>query len=66
MGEETRRWAEPIRARRFHVFEGLQSLCGKWMLRTDENDPEVDPEADTYREGEDCKECSRKAGVLDG
>lgn len=63
-------WGQPHDARRFHVFEGkgrlAQTLCsGGWLLNYDGEDPDVDPENDTFKEGRDCKECSRKAGVLD-
>ena len=68
MGDETLWWGRPLDSRRFHVFEGetlAQSLCGNWMMSYDGQDPEVDPDYDTFTEGEDCKACSRKAGVLD-
>jgi len=63
-------WGQPLDARRFHVFEGKgkmsESLCsGGWLLSYDSQDPDVDPENDTFKEGSDCKECSRKAGFLD-
>ena len=62
-------WGHPHDARRYHVFEEkrsmARSLCGNWMLGHDGRDPDVDPESDTYTEGEDCKKCARKAGVLD-
>lgn len=68
--DKTLWWGQPLDARRYHVFEGegalAESLCsGGWMLAYDGQDPEVDPEGDTFKDGRDCKECSRKAGVLD-
>jgi hypothetical protein len=61
-------WGQPLDARRFHVFEGesslAQSLCGSWRFGYHGDDPEVDPEGDSWRDGEDCKECCRQAGVL--
>jgi hypothetical protein len=66
--ERTLWWGKPIDSRRYHVFEGdrrlCRSLCSSWSLRYDGEDPEVDPENDTFSEGSDCKKCSRKAGVL--
>lgn len=66
--QETRWWGKPLDARRYHVFEGespmARSLCGSWTLAYDGNDPEVDPEDDEFSAGDDCKECARKAGVL--
>jgi hypothetical protein len=65
--EQTRWWGKPLDARRYHVFEGeghAHSLCGSWMLRYDGKDPEVDPDGDTFSDGQDCKECAEKAGVL--
>ena len=58
-------WGQPIRARRHHVFENGRSLCGNWMFVNDGNEPEVKPDEDTFRDGKDCKNCSRRAGVLD-
>lgn len=62
-------WGKPLDSRRYHIFEGevrlAESLCGSWQLSYDGKDPEVDPEEDTFSEGEDCKACSRAAGVLD-
>jgi hypothetical protein len=66
--EKTRWWGQPRDARRYHVFEGegmAQALCGGWLLNYDGEDLEVDPEEDTFTDGQDCKTCSRKAGVLD-
>lgn len=68
--DETLWWGHPIKARRFHVFEGegraAECLCSAgWILGHDGRDPEVDPEDDEFTPGEDCKECARKAGVLD-
>lgn len=69
-GEETSLWwGEPADALRHHVFRGksrlARSLCGHWILTYHEGEPDVDPEGDTYQEGEDCKKCARRAGVLD-
>jgi hypothetical protein len=66
--QQNRWWGQPFDARRFHVFGGhgkARSLCGSWMLNHDGQDPDVDPEGDTFKDGRDCKECARKAGVLD-
>lgn len=60
--DEPLMWGEPINARCWHIFDGLRSLCGGWMMNPDQ---EVNLENDTYREGEDCKACCRKAGILD-
>lgn len=60
-------WGRPWNAKRYHIFEGegnARSLCRNWKLRYDDKDPEVDPESDSYTQGEDCKECARKAEVL--
>lgn len=61
--EEAYQWGEPFNARRWHIFDGGRSLCGNWMYGAADQD--VDPEEDSYREGEDCKKCCRRAGVLD-
>lgn len=63
-------WGQPMDARRFHIFEGehamAQCVCDAgWMLSHHGNDPEVDPEEDEYTPGEDCKQCSRRMGVLE-
>lgn len=66
--QATRWWGRPFDARRYHIFEGkgvARSLCENWQLRHDGKDPEVDPDEDSFTEGEDCKECAREAGVLD-
>ena len=65
--DQTRWWGKPLDARRFHVFEGegqCRSLCQNWMLKYDGEDAEVS-EDDEVKDGRDCKECARKAGVLD-
>lgn len=54
-------WAKPLKARRYHIFEDGQALCGGWMM-TKDDDP-VDTESDSYREDKDCKECCRKADL---
>ncbi|MFC7069477.1 hypothetical protein [Halobaculum lipolyticum] len=67
MSDETLWWGQPLDARRYHIFEGEgapESLCGGWLLPYDGHDPEVS-EGDTFTDGQDCKECARKAGVLD-
>jgi len=65
--EEPLWWGAPVNSRRFHVFEGdgrlSRSLCGSWSLTRQAGDPEV-AEDDEFTEGEDCKACARKAGVL--
>jgi hypothetical protein len=63
-------WGKPFEANRHHIFEGKGALClslcsSGWGLNYDGEDPEVDPEEDGFTEGQDCKACSRKAGVLD-
>jgi len=60
--ETTRYWGKPAKARRWHIFAGSRSLCSKWMYGGATE--EVDPEEDTHRDGDDCKRCCRKAGVL--
>ncbi|WP_247005092.1 hypothetical protein [Halosolutus gelatinilyticus] len=62
-GDETYRWGEPFNSRRWHIFDGGRSLCQNWMYGSATQ--EVDPENDSYREGKDCKECCRRAGILD-
>lgn len=60
-------WGEPADARRWHVFDGegdCKSLCGNWMFSR-RNEQTIDPSDEEFREGEDCKECARKAGVID-
>lgn len=60
-------WGKPADARRYHVFEGeglSRSLCDNWMLTHEPVDEVVSPDSDEFREGKDCKTCSRKAGVL--
>lgn len=61
-------WGYPVRANRYHVFDGKKrlagSLCGNWMLTYQEQDSDVKPDSDTFKEGSDCKACARKAGVL--
>ena len=60
-------WGKPVQARRFHVFDGEEtlanSLCGNWALSWNSAEPYVTDE-DEFKDGQDCKECSRKAGVL--
>jgi len=66
--DETRWWGEPLRARCFHVFEGegrlAGSLCGSWQMAYGDDMPKVDPDGDSFKDGSDCKECARRAGVL--
>lgn len=55
-----------VRSDMFHVYRESngRSLCGKYRHGTyNEKSPVTDD--DSYREGRDCKKCSRKAGVLD-
>ncbi|WP_256402440.1 hypothetical protein [Halorubrum salinum] len=56
-------WGEPFRARRWHIFDGHQSLCGSWAFGSANQPVEA---SDTYSEGDDCKACCRKAGLLEG
>lgn len=68
--ETVRWWGQPLKARRYHVFEGegalANSLCNSgWAMAYGDDMPEVDPDGDTFRDGKDCKECSRRAGVLE-
>jgi hypothetical protein len=67
-GSEQLWWGRPHDARRYHVFEGemalARSLCSKWMMSHSADMPEVSPDEDTFVDGDDCKVCSRKAGVL--
>ena len=60
MPEANYHWGQPFDARRYHVFDGKQSLCNSWMF-SPPDDPVTDD--DEYREGEDCKTCCRKAGL---
>lgn len=60
---ETYQWGKPINSRRWHIFDGGRSLCQNWMFAGATNG--VVPEDDEYREGEDCKRCCRRAGILD-
>lgn len=55
------KWGEPLNARRFHIFDSGRALCGGWMLFPDE-DVEAD---DDFTDGQDCKSCCRKAGLID-
>lgn len=68
--DETLWWGEPLDARRFHVFEGegrlARALCGGWHMAYGDDMPEVDPDGDTWKDGRDCKQCAREAGVLGG
>ena len=57
-------WGEPFEARRFHIFDGSRMLCGNWLFGA--ADEPVDLGVDGYRKGDDCKECCRKAGLLEG
>lgn len=59
---ETQRWGKPHNARRWHVFDGSRSLCGNWMYTSGMTPVSNE---DSFNEGEDCKTCARKAGVLD-
>lgn len=66
--ESTLWWGKPLKAQRYHVFEGegmSTSLCDNWMFGYNEIDPKLNLEDDSFREGKDCKECSRKAGLLE-
>lgn len=61
-------WGKPFKSRRHHIFEEktplASSLCGNWMLSYESEDVDVLPEEDEFNDGEDCKECCRKAGIL--
>lgn len=61
---EDLKWGEPINARRWHIFREGRSLCGggRWMLLGADQSVSED---DSYREGKDCKECCRRAGLLE-
>lgn len=59
-------WGRPYDARRYHIFEGdglAESLCGNWGFTNDGAEPEVSDD-DGWRDGKDCKECCRQAGLL--
>lgn len=62
-------WGKPNDSRRFHIFQGkgpmAESLCGNWMYAWNDANEEVDPEEDGFKDGQDCKSCSREAGVLE-
>ena len=67
MADDDLWWGEPNRSRRWHVFEGdamAESLCGNWMFNR-RNEEAIDPDDEEYRDGKDCKECCRKAGILE-
>lgn len=50
----------------YHIYdESGRSLCGKYGHGSVNETSPVDPEEDSWRDGKDCKECCRKAGVLD-
>lgn len=63
MSDDTLRWGEPKNARRWHVFDGARSLCGNWMYGSARTP--VDADEDEFRDGEDCKTCCQKAGLLE-
>lgn len=61
-------WGKPLNSRRYHIFGGDgfgNSLCGNWMFNNDGKEPEVDIENNTFTDGEDCKKCCRKVGLID-
>ena len=60
MPETEYNWGQPFDARRYHVFDGKQSLCGNWLFAPPD-DPVTDD--DEYHDGQDCKACCRKAGL---
>lgn len=60
-------WGKPFRARVYHIFEGdgrVTSLCNSYLFANDGGEPEVSDD-DEWRDGKDCKTCSRKAGLLE-
>lgn len=63
-------WAGPppgVRSRHYHIYDssnGERSLCGQYAHASVNMTAPVEPD-DEWRDGHDCKECSRKAGVLD-
>lgn len=49
----------------FHIYENGRSLCGKYGLGSLMQTTPVGDD-DSWRDGEDCKACCRKAGLLNG
>lgn len=49
-------WARPINANKHHYFKEneMTSICGKWMLFSDNREP------DTFESADDCAACRKK------
>lgn len=49
-------WARPLNSRRHHFFKAgeITSICGKWMLYSDNREP------DTFESPDDCASCRKK------
>lgn len=47
----------------FHIYEDGRSLCGKYALGSLMRTTPVE-DGDSWRDGEDCKACCRKADVV--
>jgi hypothetical protein len=59
-------WGKPLDSRRWHIFKDGRSIgssCG-WMYFGAEET--VNPEEDSFTDGQDCKSCCRAAGLLTG
>ena len=54
-------WIQPKDARRWHIAEGGRSLCHSWMYPFA---GETVEESDSYTEGQDCKKCCERAGLI--
>lgn len=55
-----------VRSDLFHIYreEDLRSLCGKYRHGAYNDKSPVESD-DSWRDGEDCKACARKVGILD-
>lgn len=56
-------WGKPLKARRWHIFDeaGGRSRCGNWYLGKPAEQVMND---DEWEDGNDCKTCCRKEGLL--
>lgn len=54
-------WRFPYASQKAHYFEGITSLCGKWMFLG-----ETQAGADAPPSPDDCAACRRKLDKLNG
>ena len=61
---EGKYFAKPINSKVYHVFENGMSLCCKMaLLRPDPDMCEPFTGTETWKKGQDCKPCFKKANL---